>query len=114
MDIQCRARGTAIDSCNTITGKPTGTPRSIIPQLVNPALTKSVPTHRWWGSVPFVGEMKIDDARDAAYITPDPIRARISNRGVRVSGIPGGLKPLVTSLGTRVLFHLWRFLRAWP
>ena len=84
----------AIDSCNTITGKPTGTPRSIIPQVVNPALTKSVPTHRWWGSVPFVGEMKIDDASDAAYITPDPIRARISNRGVRVSGIPGGFKTI--------------------
>ena len=84
----------AIDSCNTLTGKPTGTPRVVIPQLVNPALTKSVPTHRWWGSIPFVGEMKIDDASDAAYITPDPIRARISNRGVRVSGIPGGFKTI--------------------
>ncbi len=84
----------AIDSCNTLTGKPTGTPRAIIPQLVNPALKKNVPTHRWWGSIPFVGEMKIDDASDAAYITPDPIRARISNRGVRVSGIPGGFKTI--------------------
>ena len=35
----------------------------------------------------FVGEMRDGGA---AYITPDPFRARISNRGARINGIPGG------------------------
>ena len=49
------------------------------------------PTHKWWGSIPFLGEMTIGDANDAAYITPDPMTARVTNRGFRVMGIPSGL-----------------------
>jgi len=37
--------------------------------------------------------MRVGDANDAAYITPDPITARITDRGVRVMGIPSGLAP---------------------
>ena len=40
----------------------------------------------------FLGEMKVGAPSDAAYITPDPIIARITNKGVRVMGIPSGLK----------------------
>ena len=81
----------AIASCDTTTGIPTGTPTKLHPQLTGPALTKPTPTHKWWGSVPFMGEMTIGDANTAAYITPDPMTARISERGVRVMGIPSGL-----------------------
>ncbi len=81
----------AIASCDTTTGIPTGTPTKLHPQLTGPALTKPTPTHKWWGSVPFMGEMTIGDPNTAAYITPDPMTARISERGVRVMGIPSGL-----------------------
>mgnify|MGYP000050068479 FL=1 len=81
----------AITGCDTTTGIPTGTPTKLHPQLTGPALTKPTPTHKWWGSVPFMGEMTIGDANTAAYITPDPMTARISERGVRVMGIPSGL-----------------------
>lgn len=81
----------AIADCDTTTGIPTGTPTKLHPQLTGPALTKPTPTHKWWGSVPFMGEMTIGDANTAAYITPDPITARISERGVRIMGIPSGL-----------------------
>ncbi len=81
----------AIAGCDTNTGIPTGTPTKLQPQLTGPALTKPTPTHKWWGSVPFMGEMTIGDANTAAYITPDPMTARISERGVRVMGIPSGL-----------------------
>ncbi|MCP4091228.1 MAG: DUF5011 domain-containing protein [Gammaproteobacteria bacterium] len=81
-----------IAGCDTNTGIPTGTPTKIYPQLTGPAESKPTPTHKWWGSIPFMGEMTIGDANDAAYITPDPITARITERGVRVMGIPTGLK----------------------
>ena len=81
----------AIAGCDTTTGIPSGTPTKLHPQLTGPALTKPTPTHKWWGSVPFMGEMTIGDANTAAYITPDPMTARISERGVRVMGIPSGL-----------------------
>ena len=81
----------AIAGCDTTTGIPTGKPTKLHPQLTGPALTKPTPTHKWWGSVPFMGEMTIGDANTAAYITPDPMTARISERGVRVMGIPSGL-----------------------
>ncbi len=42
-----------------------------------------------WGSIPFLGEMTIGDANDPAYLTPDPIRVRVSNKGARLMGIPG-------------------------
>ncbi|MGD9217393.1 MAG: hypothetical protein PVJ84_21455, partial [Desulfobacteraceae bacterium] len=82
--------GCDTDSDNN--GKPTGLPTEMIPQLVEPAAAKHTGTHRWWGSVAFYGEMPVGDSTRAGYITPDPIMARISNRGFRALGIPGGLK----------------------
>ncbi|MCH5377211.1 MAG: glycosyl hydrolase, partial [Planctomycetes bacterium] len=81
----------AIAACNASTGIPTGTPTPRHPQLTGPAALEPTPTHKWWGSVPFLGEMTIGDANDAAYITPDPITARITERGFRAMGIPSGL-----------------------
>lgn len=81
----------AIAACDTQTGIPTGTPTKLHPQLTGPALSEPTPTHKWWGSIPFMGEMTIGDPNSAAYITPDPMTARISERGVRIMGIPSGL-----------------------
>ena len=81
----------AIDGCDTSTGTPSGTPTPLFPQLTGPAAQAPTPTHRWWGSIPFLGEMTIGDPSTAAYITPDPITARISERGARIAGIPAGL-----------------------
>ena len=76
-----------VSSCN-----PIGAPTPIYPQEVAPANTKPTMTHRWWGSISFLGEMKINTPTDSAYITPDPITARITERGARILGIPGGLR----------------------
>lgn len=76
-----------VSSCN-----PIGAPTPIYPQKVAPATGKPTMTHRWWGSIPFMGEMKVGSSSDAGYITPDPITARITDRGVRLLGIPGGLR----------------------
>ena len=76
-----------VSSCN-----PIGAPTPIYPQEVSPANGKPTMTHRWWGSIPFMGEMKVGVSTDAGYITPDPITARITERGVRLLGIPGGLR----------------------
>ncbi len=81
----------AIPGCNASTGIPSGTPTPRFPQLTGPAASAPTPSHRWWGSIPFLGEMTIGDANDAAYITPDPMTARITERGFRVMGIPSGL-----------------------
>ena len=80
-----------IPGCNPSTGIPSGTPTPRVPQLTGPAAVNPTPTHKWWGSIPFLGEMTIGDANDAAYITPDPITARVTNRGFRAMGIPSGL-----------------------
>ena len=80
-----------IAGCNEATGVPIGTPTPLLPKLTGPAADKPTPSHRWWGSIPFLGEMQIDDASGAAYITPDPITARITDRGFRAMGIPSGL-----------------------
>ena len=80
-----------ISDCITATNTPIGTPTPISPQLVDEAAAKPTATHRWWGSVPFLGEMQLGDPNNAAYITPDPITARVHNRGVRIMGIPSGL-----------------------
>ena len=80
-----------IAGCNTATQTPTGAPTPRMPQVVEPASLKPTATHRWWGSIPFLGEMRVDNTSDAAYITPDPMIARITERGVRLMGIPGGL-----------------------
>ena len=81
----------AIPACNAATGIPTGTPTPRYPQLTGPAANSPTPTHKWWGSIPFLGEMTIGDANDAAYITPDPMTARITEKGFRAMGIPSGL-----------------------
>lgn len=81
----------AIAGCDTTTGKPSGTPTKLYPHLTGAAAQKPTPTHKWWGSVPFMGEMRVGDANNAAYITPDPITARITEKGVRIMGIPSGL-----------------------
>lgn len=76
-----------VSSCS-----PIGAPTPIYPQKVAPATTKPTMTHRWWGSIPFMGEMRVGSPTDSGYITPDPITARITERGVRILGIPGGLR----------------------
>ncbi|RYZ97024.1 MAG: glucan 1,3-beta-glucanase, partial [Moraxellaceae bacterium] len=80
-----------VSSCS-----PIGSPTPIYPQKTGPAATKPTMTHRWWGSIPFLGEMKIANSNDAGYITPDPMTARVSERGVRIMGIPGGLRTTTT------------------
>ncbi|RYY77243.1 MAG: glucan 1,3-beta-glucanase [Gammaproteobacteria bacterium] len=80
-----------VSSCN-----PIGTPTPIYPQKVAPATSKPTMTHRWWGSISFMGEMKVGDSAGAAYITPDPMTARITDRGARILGIPGGLRTSAT------------------
>jgi endo-1,3(4)-beta-glucanase len=80
-----------IGYCNTQTGRPEGTATPKNPQLAGPALEMHTMTHRWWGSLSFIGEMRIDDPAGAGYLTPDPLTARISERGVRVLSIPAGL-----------------------
>ena len=89
----------AIQGCDAATGIPTGTPNRFYPQLTGPAANNPTPTHRWWGSIPFLGEMSIGNPADAAYITPDPIIARITKRGARVMGIPSGLTASVNGFG---------------
>lgn len=67
-------------------------PTRLYPQLVSPAADQPTMTHRWWGSVAFHGEMTTGNTRQAGYITPDPVTARISERGARILGIPSGLR----------------------
>lgn len=76
-----------VNGCN-----PIGAPTPLTPQLVSPAADGLTMTHRWWGSIPFIGEMKVGDGAGAGHITPDPLTARITDRGVRIMGIPGGLR----------------------
>lgn len=87
----------AINACDPqgdYNGVPQGVPAALRPQLTEDARTRPAGTHRWWGSVAFYGEMPVGDASRSAYITPDPIAARITNRGARLSGIPGALRVL--------------------
>ena len=88
-----------IQACDATTGIPTGTPTPLHPQLTGPAADNPTPTHKWGGSIPFLGEMTVGNPADAAYITPDPITARITNRGVRVMGIPSGLASSANGFG---------------
>ena len=80
-----------IASCDTATGTPQGDPTPKYPQLAGAATNKHTMTHRWWGSIAFIGEMRVGDPEGAGYITPDPIVARLTERGVRVMGIPPGI-----------------------
>ncbi|WP_371375096.1 glycosyl hydrolase [Thalassotalea aquiviva] len=91
-----------IAACDSNTGIPTGTPTPITPQLTGAAKDKPTPTHKWWGSIPFMGEMRVGDANTASYITPDPLMARVTERGVRLMGIPSGLSVLGNEFGYRI------------
>ncbi len=84
-----------IAACDASTQIPTGTPTKLYPQLAD-SFTAPTPSHRWWGSVAFMGEMQIGDPNQAAYITPDPITARITNKGFRMMGIPSGFQSATT------------------
>ncbi|MDD1779771.1 PEGA domain-containing protein [Enterovibrio sp. ZSDZ35] len=76
-----------VPSCDNI-----GTPKKRYPQVVPEIAHEPIATHKWWGSVSFLGEMRIGDPNNAGYITPDPITARISERGARIMGIPNALQ----------------------
>jgi endoglucanase Acf2 len=91
-----------IAGCDTATGTPVGEPTPRFPQVTGPAANKPLATHRWWGSVSFHGEMTLGDPNDAAYITPDPITARITNTGFRMMGIPAGLNVYGNDFGYRI------------
>ncbi|MEL0007931.1 MAG: immunoglobulin-like domain-containing protein, partial [Luminiphilus sp.] len=80
-----------IPFCDTATGTPEGDPTPRYPQLGGAAANKPTMTHRWWGSVSFLGEMRVGDPNGAGYITPDPIMARLTERGARFMGIPPGI-----------------------
>jgi len=89
----------AIEACDAASGIPTGTPVDLFPQLTGAAADKPTQTHRWWGSVSFLGEMRVGDANAAAYITPDPFTVRITEKGIRALGIPSGLKVVGNGFG---------------
>jgi hypothetical protein len=72
-------------------GVPVGAPVKRYPQLVGKAALEPTATHRWWGSVAFYGGGQVNGS-GAGYLTADPMMARVSNRGVRVLGIPNGLR----------------------
>ncbi|WP_240485143.1 glycosyl hydrolase [Aestuariibacter salexigens] len=91
-----------IADCDTSTGTPIGEPNPLFPHVSGEAATQPVAAHRWWGSVSFNGEMTIGDPNDAAYITPDPITARVTNAGFRMMGIPGGLNVYGIDYGYRI------------
>ncbi len=78
-----------IAGCNN--GTAIGAPTYLHPQVIGEKASQPTPTHKWWGSISFLGEMEVGNPNNAAYITPDPIYARISNKGVRILGLPSGL-----------------------
>jgi len=82
-----------IAGCDTNTGTPVGNPTPLAgPYLVAPASEAPTPTHKWWGSASFMGEMTIGDPNDASYLTADPFTIRLTNKGFRAMGIPNGLR----------------------
>ena len=91
-----------VADCDTSTGTPIGEPTPLFPQVTGEAETLPIASHRWWGSVSFMGEMAIGNPDNAAYITPDPITARVSNAGFRMMGIPGGLNVFGIDYGYRI------------
>ena len=91
-----------IAGCDTATSTPVGEPTPLFPQVTGDAQSLPVASHRWWGSVSFMGEMTIGDANSAGYITPDPITARVSNAGIRMMGIPNGLNVFGIDFGYRI------------
>jgi len=83
---------TELTGCLNEPRDPQGVPAEATPQVVGDAAAEPLQTHRWWGSVSYLGEMTNGDPNSAAYITPDPISARISNTGFRVIGLPAGIR----------------------
>lgn len=84
----------AIAGCDADTRIPQGSPTPLFPHISGPAAEQPLASGRWWGSVSFLGEMEIGNPNAAAYITPDPITARITNKGVRMMGLPSGVRVL--------------------
>lgn len=80
------------DPTGDANGVPVGEPTQVLPHLTAEAAAELTPSHRWWGSLAFYGDMPVGDTARSSYITPDPIAARISDRGVRLAGIPSGMK----------------------
>lgn len=91
-----------VAGCDTNTQTPQGNPSPLLPQTTGEASEKPFASHRWWGSVSFMGEMMIGAPNNAAYITPDPITARVSNTGFRMMGIPNGLNVYGIDFGYRI------------
>ncbi|MEZ9540617.1 glycosyl hydrolase [Vibrio sp. 10N.286.48.C11] len=81
----------AVAGCDS-NGRPIGEAQPVIPQVTGKAATQPVQAHRWWGSLSFMGEMQIGNPNHAGYLTPDPMLVRITNTGVRILGIPSGLR----------------------
>ena len=79
------------DPLGDYNGIPYGTPVKPYPHRVGTAAQKPTGTHRWWGSVSFCGEGQVNGS-GAGYLTADPMMARVTNRGVRVLGIPNGMR----------------------
>ena len=78
---------TNLGTCSNVTN---AQPVKKMPQVAGAAALTHTMTHRWWGSIPFGSE---------AYITPDPIMARLSGNGVRITGIPSGLNVFTSMPG---------------
>lgn len=72
-------------------GVPTSNPVPIYPNLTGPAANEPTMTHRWWAPISFHGEMPVGDTSKSGFITPDPMTARVTDRGVRIMGIPAGM-----------------------
>lgn len=87
-----------IAGCND--GVPVGEPTPIVPQLSHPASAEVTAAHRWWGSVAYYGEQQTGNPNHAGHITPDPYTARVTEKGVRLMSIPGGLRAInATNVG---------------
>lgn len=78
---------TDLGTCNNVED---AQPSRKMPQVAGAAAESHTMTHRWWGSIPFGSE---------AYITPDPIMARLSGNGARITGIPSGLNVFTSMPG---------------
>ena len=86
-----------------VNGEPVGQPTPLFPQLSAPAVDNVTAAHRWWGSVAFNGERQTGNPNHAGHITPDPITARVTEKGVRMMSIPGGLKAIdATNVGVLI------------
>ncbi|WP_261905358.1 glycosyl hydrolase [Vibrio fortis] len=87
----------AVAGCNS-DGSPIGEAQPVVPQVTGIAASQPVQAHRWWGSLSFMGEMEIGNPNHAGYLTPDPMLVRITNTGVRILGIPSGLRGVGTDI----------------